>query len=65
MAIALAEAGYPLHGWASSSLSCSILGLPFTDVTHVSSMVRAVPGEYWAAAHYVVPPPVLGSSHTD
>jgi hypothetical protein len=36
---------------------------PFTDVTHVSSMVRAVSGEYWAAAHYVVPPPVLGSSH--
>jgi 3-hydroxyisobutyrate dehydrogenase-like beta-hydroxyacid dehydrogenase len=28
MAIAIAEAGYPLHVWACSSLPCSILILP-------------------------------------
>ena len=29
---------------------------PVTDIIHVSQMVRAAPGEYWAAAQYVVPP---------
>jgi ClpX C4-type zinc finger len=29
---------------------------PFTDIIHIGPMVRAAPGEYWAAAKYVVPP---------
>jgi CheY-like chemotaxis protein len=29
---------------------------PFTDITHVGPMVRAAPGEYWAAAQHAVLP---------
>jgi hypothetical protein len=36
---------------------------PFTDINYVSPMVRASPGEYWAAANYAMPPESMGDFH--
>jgi ClpX C4-type zinc finger len=35
----------------------------FTDIIHIGPMVRAAPGEYWAAAQYVVPPEYAQNCH--
>lgn len=44
------------HASGTLDLSWQNVDWPFTDITHIGSMVRAAPGEYWAAAHYAVPP---------
>ena len=36
---------------------------PFTDIIHLSAIVRAAPGEYWAAAQYQTLPLVAGAFH--
>lgn len=36
---------------------------PFSDIIHVSPIVRAAPGEYWAAALYEIPPGAHGDFH--
>jgi hypothetical protein len=38
---------------------------PFTDIIHIGPMDRAAPGEYWAAAQYVVPPEIEGNFHNE
>jgi hypothetical protein len=40
-----------------------VVDWPFTDIIHVSPVVRAVPGEYWAAAQYALLPEISDNFH--
>jgi hypothetical protein len=51
------------HTASTIDLPWQTVDWPFTDIISIHSVVRAVPGEYWAAAHYQVPPGAEGDFH--
>ncbi|HKW22327.1 MAG TPA: hypothetical protein VJO13_13175, partial [Ktedonobacterales bacterium] len=51
------------HTTSAIDLPWQAVDWPFTDIISIHSMVRAAPGEYWAAAHYQVPPGAEGDFH--
>ena len=53
------------HTASTMDMPWQIVDWPFTDIISIGSMVRAAPGEYWAAAHYQVPPGAEGDFHWD
>lgn len=51
------------HTASTIDLPWQAVDWPFTDIISIHSMVRVATGEYWAAAHYQVPPGDEGDFH--